>query len=110
MGSWEQNPFLQPHLPGVVSEPLVLAGVQGPVEKEPQGKPWEEAIQSPAEGCGLPPAGPYSIGIPGPLLSLLLLGKASHLPLSQSGRVVMTTAWVQMPTSLPVHLGRNNKK
>lgn len=65
-GSREQNPFL--HLPGVVSEPLVLAGDQGPVEREPQGTPWEEAIQSPAEGLAFPLQVLTPLGSPAPFL------------------------------------------
>lgn len=63
----EQNHFLQPHLPGVVSEPLLVPA--GDPRASGEGAPGEtlgRGNSSPAQGCGLPPAGPYSIWDPEP--------------------------------------------
>lgn len=78
---WEQNHFLQPHLPGVVSESLVPAGdPRASGEGHTKGKPWEEAIQAQPRGVAFPLQVLTPFGILSPLFSLLLLGKASHLP------------------------------
>lgn len=76
--------------------------------EEPQGNPWEEAIQAQPRGVAFPLQVLTPFGILSPLLSLLLLGKASHLPgtsMSSAEPVQQgsyDTAWVQMPASLPV--------
>lgn len=79
------DPSLPPAPPAWTSEPLVPVGDLRPRGERTRGKPWEEAIQAESSGNSSrvqwpSPAGLYSVQYPRPLLSLLSVGKAPHLP------------------------------